>query len=507
MQWHALAGFKHAILYAVIFMAVLFGGVFSAASISFASKAELLTAAPGGEGVGDSDKYGSSGIVEVQLGKARVLKLPNGVSDVLVANTALVDVDLLKSNSLYVVGLAPGDTNILTLDSEGNTLSEIDLHVTYDLKAINALLRRFFPDEAVEVGTIHDQIYLSGTVSSPETATRIAEIVSQYVSDLMDEAGTIDELIANMLQVRGEQQVMLRVKVLEASRNFIRELGVQTNFNDPVETSATTIFGNFPPSSTRGAGEALTLGAGSGVALGNDPAGTLRALFDSGITGIGTVGVFLNALEDADLLTILAEPNLTSISGQQAGFLAGGEFPVPVGRDQVGNLVIEYREFGVSLNFLPLVLSEDRINLRLNTEVSSLDFNNSVSAGDILVPGLDVRRAETTVEIPSGGSLMIAGLLQSDALQGMAGLPGVNKTPIIGDLISSKSFERNETELVVIVTAYLVRPYGEKEEVEVVPPKVNDALAQAFISNMRKSFNVVDSDLFLVNERFGYIVE
>lgn len=144
--------------------------------------------------------------------------------------------------------------------------------------------------------------------------------------------------------------------------------------------------------------------------------------------------------------------------------MAGGEFPIPVGRDQVGNLVIDYREFGVSLNFRPVVLSGDRISLQLNTEVSSLDFVNSVSAGDLTVPGLDVRRAETTIEIPSGGSLMIAGLLQSDAVEGMAGLPGIRNTPVLGDLISSNSFERNETELVVMISAYLVEPLRIKKK-------------------------------------------
>jgi len=149
-------------------------------------------------------------------------------------------------------------------------------------------------------------------------------------------------------------------------------------------------------------------------------------LVDSGLDGIGQIGIALNALEERNLVNILAEPNLTAVSGEQAGFLAGGEFPVPAGRDQVGNVIIDFREFGVSLNFKPVVLSGERISLQMNTEVSSLDFESAVTLANLQVPGLDIRRAETTVEIPSGGSLMIAGILRSDTLEGMAGLPGIS---------------------------------------------------------------------------------
>lgn len=187
--------------------------------------------------------------------------------------------------------------------------------------------------------------------------------------------------------------------------------------------------------------------------------------------------------------------------------MAGGEFPIPVGRDQVGNLVIDYREFGVSLNFRPVVLSGDRISLQLNTEVSSLDFVNSVSAGDLTVPGLDVRRAETTIEIPSGGSLMIAGLLQSDAVEGMAGLPGIRNTPVLGDLISSNSFERNETELVVMISAYLVEPFADKEKVEKVPKQQDNHLAIAFAANIRKQYDALDEQMFNLDEAYGYILD
>jgi Flp pilus assembly secretin CpaC len=167
-------------------------------------------------------------------------------------------------------------------------------------------------------------------------------------------------------------------------------------------------------------------------------------------------------LEDEDMAHILAEPNLTAISGEEAGFLAGGEFPVPAGRDSDGNVLIQFRSFGVSLNFRPIVMSENRISLQLKTEVSSLSRDQSVTIAGLDVPGLNVRRASTTVEVPSGGGLMIAGLLESQAVKSMSGLPGIREVPVLGDLVSSRSFNRDESELVVLINAYLVKPYAEQ---------------------------------------------
>ncbi|MFN3701065.1 MAG: type II and III secretion system protein family protein [Alphaproteobacteria bacterium] len=445
--------------------------------------------------------------LRITLGKAELVQVAGNVSDILVADSSVVDVQAVQSNRLYVVGLAVGDTNIIALDERGNVIDRIDVHVTYDLKAINALVKEMYPDEEVRINVIRDQILMTGKVSNPETASKITNIVGRYAGDLSgNRGGAADDLVTNLLEVRGEQQVMLQVKVLEAKRNFIRDLGIATVANNPNENVGDTIFGGLLPSSVRGGQASLSTGIGAGLALPNDPAARFRILSDSGILGIGMLGGFIDALEREDLVTVLAEPNLTAISGQQAGFLAGGEFPIPVGRDQVGNIVIEYREFGVSLNFRPVVMSSDRISLQLNTEVSSLDFVNSVGAGDLIIPGLDVRRAETTIEIPSGGSLMIAGLLQSNAVEGLSGLPGIRKTPILGDLISSKSFSRNETELVVMISAYLVEPFADRNRADRVPKQEDNHLAKTFAANIRRQFSVDDS-VFAYDERFGYLLD
>lgn len=489
----------------VLLVVVLFAAFPIAAVL--ASKGDLARIELGGSKDTDAPLY-------VTLGKADLIDVGGSVADVLVANPNIIDVMAVQANKLYVVGVAVGDTNLIVLNSVGDVIKRIDVHVTYDLQAIQSLVNDLFPEEDVHVGSIHDQVLLTGTVSTPESASKIVNIVGHYVSDLQDDTGTADELISNLLDVRGEQQVMLQVKIVEATRNVIKELGVETNANDPNELSASTIFGQYPNNSQFGSSSqtvptGIGIATGAGIALSQDAVGVASFLFDSKINGLGSVGLFLNALEEEDLANILAEPNLTTVSGETAGFLAGGEFPVPTGRDQVGNIVIEFREFGVSLNFRPIVLSEERISLQMNTEVSSLDFDNAVVLANITVPGRDIRRVETTVEMPSGASLMIAGLLSSDAVKGMSGLPGIANTPVLGKLVSSDSFRRDETELVIIVTPYLVEPYAETERSDHVPEQKDNPLAQVFVMNIRRVFDLDDEDeeMFAMDKQFGYLLD
>lgn len=482
----------------VAVMAVFAGSIMFGYAPSHASKVNLLSVNKTG---------GGNPPLTLTLGKADIINLPSDVSDVLVANPTVVDVQAVKSDRLYAVGLNIGDTNIIVLDADGNVVKRIDVHVTYDLKVIQSMVNRLFPNESVTVGAIHDQVILTGRVSNPEAAAKISNLVAHYVSDLQDIEGNIDFLISNLLEVRGEQQVMLQVKIVEAERSVIKELGVDFNANDPDELAVGTVFGQTASSSVGGGVNSLALGGGTGLALSQDAVGAARALFDTNLTGIGTVGLLLEALEEENLINVLAEPNLTAVSGQQAGFLAGGEFPVPSGRDQFGNITIEFREFGVSLNFKPVVLSDKRISLQMNTEVSSLDSANAVVLSDLTVPGLDIRRAETTIEIPSGGSLMIAGLLQSQTTEGLSGLPGIKDTPVIGDLISSDSFRRDETELIVIVTGYLVEPFADREQAERVPKNQNNEFANIFSKNIRRIYTLKNSQLLTQAGAFGYLVD
>lgn len=452
----------------------------------------------------------------VTLGKAEVITIDGAFSDVLVADPSIVDVSALNTKKIYVVGTKIGDTNIIVLDDAGETVRRIDIHVTYDLQAIQSMVEKFFPDENVQVKALHDQIALTGMASNPEKAERISSLVGHYVSDLQDEDGkSIDQLIVNMLEVQGEQQVMLRVKIVEASRSILKEIGIESGFNDPDELATQNLFNNDPPLGLPGgSGDiASQLLTASQVGLTSDPLGTGQIFADTGISGLGFLNVLVNALEQESLINTLAEPNLTTISGETAGFLAGGEFPVPVGRDQTGNIVIEFRPFGVSLNFRPTVLSDERVSLQLETEVSSLNFDDGISFGGTTVaasriPAFDVRRASTTVEMASGGSLMIAGLLSSSATKGLAGLPGIKDTPVLGDLVKSDSFQRDESELLILVTPYLVKPTGDDSNADLVVAKVDNPLAEMFAANIRKKYAIREDDpVFEDDLRFGYILD
>lgn len=386
-------------------------------------------------------------LLNITLGKGDVIDVPGDIADVLLANPAIADVVALQSRKLYIVGSQLGNTNLTLLDQTGSVMAQYDIHVKIDERSIQDYLKQLYPDEKVKVKALNGQIILTGTVSNPATASKISQVVAAYMGEAVGRRrGAVDDMIVNLLQVTGEQQVMLKVKVFEASKTLLRELGLETR----LDTVGSGFGGNL---------DAGILSDGA-AKLTRNPLALGALVFNDG--NLGPLSLLARALEDQNLAHILAEPNLTAISGEEAGFLAGGEFPVPAGRDNEGNVIIQFRSFGVSLNFRPVVMSENRISLQLNTEVSSLARDQSVTISGLDIPGLNVRRASTTVEVPSGGGLMIAGLLESQAVKGMAGLPGIKDVPVLGDLVSSRSFSRDESELIVLITAYLVKPYAEQ---------------------------------------------
>lgn len=438
-------------------------------------------------------------ILYLTLGKARMLKLEGDVADIMLADPSVLDIVAVQADQLYMVGNQVGDTNIIFLDDNGNTIREMEVHVKVDLTVIQDYIDRTFPDEDVRLSMLHDQLILGGTVSTPDVANRVASIVGHYYGDVMDFGGTtpIDEMLYNMLEVKGEQQVMLRVRILEVSRSLLKEIGPESiTISDDGGLIDDDIVASF----------ARNVAGGDSGGVAKTGFGSLEIF--SSLGAFGPVDLVFEALEEDGLATVLAEPNLTAITGEQAGFLAGGEFPVPSGLDQNGNVVIDFRSFGVALNFMPRVLSEERILLQLNTEVSSLNRAESVTISGLEIPGLDIRRASTTVEIGSGSSLMIAGLLQSDAVQGLASLPGVMNTPVLGDLITSDSFQRQETELVVIVTPFVVRPYAAEAYADkTLPDGVPNPLAQAFANNVERVYGPRQADIWGRDERYGYLLD
>jgi pilus assembly protein CpaC len=297
---------------------------------------------------------------------------------------------------------------------------------------------------------MNDNIVLSGNVGSPLDATRIADIAGRFVSKR--------EQVLNMLNVEAKEQVLLRVNVVEMNRSIIRRLGVDirealTSGNVAAVKIAETAF-----PVTGGAVPALAFGAVTGALQGAGGGNVVGAGWGSGKARIDAV---LQALERNGLSRILAEPNLTSVSGETAKFLAGGEYPVPVGGSERDGPSVIFKPFGVGLSFTPVVLSAGRISLQIETEVSELSNEGAVTVNDISVPALRVRRASSTLELPSGGSLVMAGLISSQTRRNVDGLPGLRNLPVLGALFRSEEFVRSETELVVIVTPVLVSAAAE----------------------------------------------
>lgn len=446
---------------------------------SYAGKADLVT-------VSAAQQHQDPTLV-LTLGKAEIVKVEGPVADVMVANPSIVDVQALQSNQLYMVGAAIGDTNIIALDAEGNILKRMNVHVRIDEITLQNSINTLFPNEEdVRAKTVNNQVVLTGSVSTPEVSNKIQDLAARIAGDANN--------IANLMSVAGDQQVMLRVRVMEMSRSALREISTDLDLDD----FGNALGGDFT-------GSISNNNPGGGLTADPRMIGTL--VFNNG--AFGPLTGALRALEDEGLVSILAEPNLAAISGEQAGFLAGGEFPVPTGRDSEGNVVITFRQFGVSLNFRPVVMSNDRISLQIQTEVSSLDRANGVTLNDLEVPGLDIRRASTTVEMGSGGSLMIAGIIQSQAVKGLQGLPGIKDTPVIGDLIKSRSFERQESELVVMVTPYMIQPFADKTQAEQLPEPEKSTLAEAFANNIRRTYadkRKLPEELFEQEESFGYLM-
>ena len=376
-------------------------------------------------------------------GKAEIIHVGGAVSDVLVANPDIVDVTAVQSNKLYLVGSAVGDTNIMALDAQGNVLKKMNVHVQLDTDKLSDMISTLYPNEKIELSALCNQLILTGEVANPAMANKIVNLAGRYIGNSQgNSTENLDDLIVNMMNVRGEQQVMLRVKIVEASRTALKDLGLETN--STAGANIGELGGVLSTSPSLGLGSPAQLG----VAALNYSSGTF-----------GNLNFLARALEEEGIINTLAEPNLTAISGEQAGFLAGGEFPIPTNLDRNGNTVFEFRPFGVSLNFKPSVMSKDRIGLQMTTEVSTASFDQALQLNGITIPTFNVRRAETTVELPSGGTLMIAGLIQSNTISGLTQLPGIGDVPVIGDLIKSDTFRRSESEIIVMITPYLVEPF------------------------------------------------
>jgi len=387
-------------------------------------EAQLVKVDNGGSGT-------STRSIVLGLNKAAVVELPVSARDVLVSDPAIVDAVVRTAKRIYLIGLKVGQTNAFFFNEKGQQIVNLEIRVERDLAGLRATLHQFFPDARIDVQAMNDHVVLSGSVANASQADKARELAARYV-------GSPDQVL-NMLAIDGKEQVMLKVTVAEMQRSVIKQLGVNL--------SAVGDIGNL----------ALNLATSNPFSVQGQALGGLDGTA-GGTSGNMTLSSSLKALEEDGLVRTLAEPTLTAISGEGAKFLAGGEFPVPTAKDQDGNITVTYKPFGVGLAFTPVVLSEGRISLKLSTEVSELTTQGQVTQNGLTIPALKVRRAETTLEMPSGGSLVMAGLLSDSTKQNIDGVPGAKDMPVLGQLFRSRDYQKNETELVIIVTPYVVDP-------------------------------------------------
>ena len=360
------------------------------------------------------------------------------MTDVFVANDQIADIQVRSSTQLYVFGKTSGETTIYATDKSGRVVYAANVRVGTNAGSVGEMLRMAMPEANIQATPMNNLVLLTGTVASPEDAAEAQRLVQAYVGDATQ--------VVSRLRSATPLQVMLKVKIAEVNRTLIKQIGMNLLSND---TSGGFRFG---------------VGQGGLIDPGDaeNPAKVLIPTSGSVLTGAGKLfGLDILAalqLSEADgLVTTLAEPNLTALSGETASFLAGGEFPVPISQS-LGSVTIEYKQYGVGLAFTPVVLADGRISMRVRPEVSELSSEGSIRLNGFNVPALTTRRAETTVELGSGQSFMIAGLLRNANNNSVDKAPFLGDLPIIGALFRSTQYRRAETELVIIVTPYLVRP-------------------------------------------------
>jgi pilus assembly protein CpaC len=397
-----------------------------------------------------ADGQANARFLPLGIGKSVVIDLPRDIKDVLVADPKIANAVVRSSQRAYIIGAAVGQTNIVFFDAAGQQIAAYDIAVTRDLNGVRAAFKQLMPNSDIRIEGVGDGVVLSGTASSPIEAQQAGEIAARL-------AGGPDKVV-NSIMVRGRDQVMLKVTVAEVYRSIIKQLGIDLNANLNYGTAVVN-FSNANPFTAYG--RALV------------PGNTVTTQFG----GAPSVQATLRAMESAGVIRTLAEPNLTAVSGESATFIAGGEFPIPAGYScdpttHVCTTQISFKKFGISLNFTPMVLTEGRISLRVMSEVSELSNDNSLTlsqsvsastVNNVTIPSIKTRRAETTLEIPSGGAMAMAGLVSDQTKQAINGLPGIMQVPILGTLFRSRDYVNNQTELMVLVTPYVVRAVAQKD--------------------------------------------
>ncbi|WP_300535895.1 type II and III secretion system protein family protein [Sphingosinicella sp.] len=406
-----------------------------AAALSLAAMATPATQAQ------DTTITSAASTLNVGVNKGTLIRLERSMSDVFVANQKIADVQVRSDRLLYVYGVGAGETTIYATDGAGRIVYSANVRVAQNIDQIRTMLGLAMPGAAITVNSMNGMTLLTGTVASAEEVEEATRLVKTFVGE--------GQAIVNKLQTATPAQVNLRVKFAEVSRSLVKELGVNLT---TIDNTGGFLFGM---ARGRGTG-ALTYDAGAGTWTLNQSSGSTTIGGVASLFGLD-VGAAIDALEQDGLVSLLAEPNLTALSGETASFLAGGEFPIAVS-DGNGGISVEFKEYGVGIAFTPTVLDGGRISLRVRPEVSELSEAGAIRLDNISIPALTTRRAETSIELGSGQSFMIAGLLRNRVGTTQEKTPLLGNLPILGALFKSDRFARDESELVIVVTPYLVKP-------------------------------------------------
>ena len=382
----------------------------------------------------------ASSALSVPMNRAVIVESDQPFAELSIANPGIADISTLSDRSIYVLGKAPGRTTLTLLAPDGKLITNVDVQVSLDVAEFKERLQQIIPGEKIEVRTANDGIVLSGVVSSTAKLDRALDLAERYAPGR----------VSNLMNVGGVQQVMLKVRFAEMQRSVSKELSSSVGF---VTSGYSTPPGSGAVGGSGNLNQVNNVLSGSGVSSAAN--GVVGFRFGGG--GL-QVGVLLEALESKGMVRTLAEPNLTALSGQEAKFLAGGEYPIPVQSSTSNAISIEYKPFGVELAFTPTVVDGDIINLQLNAAVSALDTTTSVVTGGFSVNAFKRRETDTTVEMRDGESFAIAGLLQDDFTDLNGQVPWLGDIPVLGALCRSADYQRKQTELVIIVTPHLVSP-------------------------------------------------
>lgn len=381
---------------------------------------------------------GVESTLNVPMNRAVVVESDVPFAELSIANPGIADISSLSDRTIYVLGKSPGLTTLTLLDGAGRLITNVNVRVAADVTEFKERLRQILPGERIEVRTANDGIVLSGTVSSSQRLQRALDLAERYAP----------ERVSNLMTVSGVQQVMLKVRFAEMQRAVSKSLSSSWGFNGG------TSFGVNGGTGTLNNQPSLSNALAGNIPVTNDNTGAVLFGFNAGSV---QVGLLLEALEQKGVVRSLAEPNLTALSGQEAKFLAGGEYPVPVAQEN-NTISVEFKPFGIQLNFIPRVIDNDVINLELEAAVSAIDTSNGINVNGFEIDAFTRRETSTTVELRDGESFAIAGLIEDSFLDNTAQLPWLGDVPVLGTLFRSADYQRNQTELVIIVTAHLVTP-------------------------------------------------